>query len=73
MIDGYGLEKFTDVVDYEPGALTATEIAQLQAEGHVLKESGRRWGNMQAITWEYASGKVEAASDPRGEGEGLVY
>jgi gamma-glutamyltranspeptidase/glutathione hydrolase len=62
-----------DVVDYEKGALSADEIARLQAMGHSLKESSRRWGNMEVITWDYASGKVEAASDPRGEGEGLVY
>jgi gamma-glutamyltranspeptidase/glutathione hydrolase len=41
--------------------------------GHTLKEGTRRWGNMQVITWDFATGKVEAASDPRGEGEGLVY
>jgi len=28
---------------------------------------------MQVVTWDYASGKVDAASDPRGEGTGLVY
>ncbi len=41
--------------------------------GHTLRVSGRQWGNMQVITWDFASGKVEAASDPRGEGVGLVY
>ena len=41
--------------------------------GHTLKEGDRRWGNMEVITWDYASGKVQAASDPRGDGEGLVY
>jgi hypothetical protein len=25
------------------------------------------------ITWDFASGKVDAAADPRGEGAGLVY
>jgi gamma-glutamyltranspeptidase len=35
--------------------------------------SGRQWGNMQVITWDFGGGKVEAASDPRGEGVGLVY
>jgi len=25
------------------------------------------------VTWDFASGKVEAASDPRGEGGGMVY
>jgi len=62
-----------DVVEYESGAFTDTEISRLQAMGHTLKEGSRRWGNMQVITWDYATGKVEAASDPRGEGEGLVY
>jgi hypothetical protein len=28
---------------------------------------------MQVITWDFASGRVDAASDPRGEGVGLVY
>jgi gamma-glutamyltranspeptidase / glutathione hydrolase len=69
----YHHQYLPDVVDYEKGALSADELARLQAMGHSLKESSRRWGNMEVITWDYASGKVEAASDPRGEGEGLVY
>jgi len=69
----YHHQYLPDVVDYEKGALTPGEIAQLQAEGHTLKEGSRLWGNMQVITWDFATGKVEAASDPRGEGEGLVY
>jgi len=62
-----------DEIDYEQGALSDTEIKQLQAMGHKLRASSRLWGNMQVITLEFASGKVEAASDPRGEGVGLVY
>ncbi len=62
-----------DVVSYEHGALTAEEIKSLEAMGHHLQESAQPWGNMQVVTWDYASGQVEAASDPRGEGEGLVY
>ncbi len=69
----YHHQYLPDVVDYEKGALSETEIAQLRAMGHLLKEGSRQWGNMQVITWDYATGKVEAASDPRGEGEGLVY
>ncbi len=69
----YHHQYLPDVVDYETGALTDQEIKELQAMGHTLKISGRRWGNMQVVTWDYASGRVEAASDPRGEGEGLVY
>ncbi|MGD9598079.1 MAG: gamma-glutamyltransferase [Steroidobacteraceae bacterium] len=62
-----------DVLQYEPGALDGDEIAALAKLGYRLRESTRRWGNMQVVTWDYASGRVEAASDPRGEGEGQVY
>ena len=62
-----------DEVDYEPGAFSDAEIKELQAMGHKLKLGSRLWGNMQVVTWDFASGKVAAASDPRGEGEGLVY
>jgi len=62
-----------DVVEYEKGALSASEVSGLEAMGHKLEEESRRWGNMEVITWNYASGQVEAASDPRGEGSGLVY
>jgi gamma-glutamyltranspeptidase/glutathione hydrolase len=62
-----------DVVLYEPDALSEGERAGLQSLGHKLEESRRRWGNMQVVTWDFATGKVEAASDPRGEGGGMVY
>jgi gamma-glutamyltranspeptidase / glutathione hydrolase len=69
----YHHQYMPDEVDYEPGALTDVEIAKLQSMGHKLRPSTRPWGNMQVITWDFASGIVDAASDPRGEGEGLVY
>ena len=69
----YHHQYLPDAIDYEKGALTEAEIARLSAMGHKLEESSRLWGNMEVITWDYASGKVQAASDPRGEGEGLVY
>jgi gamma-glutamyltranspeptidase / glutathione hydrolase len=69
----YHHQYLPDVVDYEPGALAPDEIQKLQAMGHTLKLGSRQWGNMEVITWDFASGKVEAASDPRGDGQGLVY
>jgi gamma-glutamyltranspeptidase/glutathione hydrolase len=69
----YHHQYLPDEVNYEQGALTNDEIAKLQSMGHKLQLSNRQWGNMQVITWDFANGKVEAASDPRGEGEGLVY
>jgi gamma-glutamyltranspeptidase / glutathione hydrolase len=69
----YHHQYLPDEVVYEKGALSADEMKALEGEGHQLRESSRQWGNMQVITWDYASGRVEAASDPRGAGEGLVY
>jgi gamma-glutamyltranspeptidase / glutathione hydrolase len=69
----YHHQYLPDVVEYEKGAFTESEIARLQAMGHKLAEGSRRWGNMEVITWDFASGKVDAASDPRGVGAGLVY
>ena len=69
----YHHQYLPDEVDYEVGAFTDAEMAELKAMGHTLKQSGRQWGNMQVVTWDFASGKVAAASDPRGEGEGLIY
>jgi gamma-glutamyltranspeptidase/glutathione hydrolase len=62
-----------DVVMFEPDALSAADRDELEKHGYKLRESTRRWGNTQAITWDFASGHVEAASDPRGVGAGLVY
>ena len=69
----YHHQYLPDEVDYEQGALSEGEIKQLESMGHALKASSRAWGNMQVITWDFASGRVDAASDPRGEGVGLVY
>jgi gamma-glutamyltranspeptidase/glutathione hydrolase len=69
----YHHQYLPDEVDFEQGAFSDAEITELKAKGHTLKMPGWQWGNMQVITWDFASGKVEAASDPRGEGAGLVY
>ncbi len=62
-----------DLISYEENAFSVAEIQALEAMGHTLKPAGRRYGNMEVITWDYASGEVQAASDPRGDGEGRVY
>lgn len=69
----YHHQYLPDQVEYEAGALAQSEVAQLKSKGQTLKEQSHPWGNMQVVTWDFASGKVEAASDPRGEGAGLVY
>jgi gamma-glutamyltranspeptidase/glutathione hydrolase len=69
----YHQQYLPDEVDYEADAFTPAEIQALEGKGQVLKEGRRRWGNMEAVIWDFGSGTVQAASDPRGEGEGLVY
>ena len=54
-----------DSVSFEAGAMNEDLQAALAELGHTLRESSRPWGNMQAITLEYADGTLTAASDPR--------
>jgi gamma-glutamyltranspeptidase/glutathione hydrolase len=62
-----------DVVNYEAAAIPPDEAAVLESLGHTLQPSRRGFGNMNIVTWDAATGAVEAATDPRGEGEGRVY
>ncbi|BBL76107.1 gamma-glutamyltransferase [Methylomagnum ishizawai] len=57
-----------DVIEYESGGLTGAERDGLERLGHVLKAVDRRYGDMQAVLWDRRTDRVEAASDPRGEG-----
>ena len=57
-----------DRIQYEDGALKPSEVKGLEALGHTLQKTGRKFGNMQAILWNKKTGIVNAASDPRGVG-----
>jgi gamma-glutamyltranspeptidase/glutathione hydrolase len=81
--DGEGPEQWTraarfhhqflpDVVVFEPGAFSAADVAGLQARGHRLQVLDTRYGNLQSVLWERATGRVLAASDPRGGGRAEV-
>ena len=61
-----------DKLFHEPDAFTAEELAALEELGHVPSEVSRFYGNMQVVTWDFATGEVEAASDPRGQGDAKV-
>jgi gamma-glutamyltranspeptidase/glutathione hydrolase len=61
-----------DVIQFEPGAFDALVQEDLSALGHKLSEQSSSYGNMQAVLWEKATGKVDAASDPRGVGSAEV-
>jgi gamma-glutamyltranspeptidase/glutathione hydrolase len=61
-----------DLIEYEPEAFSDEVLDALAARGHRLKQLARDYGNMQAIYWDYARQRVEAASDPRGIGRAEV-
>jgi len=57
-----------DKIQYEEGALKASEMKGLQDLGHELQKTRWKYGNMQAILWNKKTDVVSAASDPRGVG-----
>jgi len=61
-----------DVVFAEPGALTAEERAGLEQRGHAFRDWPATIGNMHVVTWDVATGTVNAASDPRWGGGATV-
>jgi gamma-glutamyltranspeptidase/glutathione hydrolase len=61
-----------DVVRYEAGAFSDQELKALTDQGATLQPASYRWGNFQAVIWNRATGELEAAADPRGEGAGVV-
>lgn len=69
----YHHQYLPDEVQFEKNGLTAAEQADLAARGHKLKENSRNYGNMHAISMDKASGRLSAASDPRGEGHAEVF
>jgi len=61
-----------DVIQYEPDAFSPAILNALKKKGHQLKPLQSRYGNMQAIYWDYKDSRVQAASDPRGVGQASV-
>jgi gamma-glutamyltranspeptidase/glutathione hydrolase len=68
----YHHQYLPDAVRYEAGAFSDQELKTLTAQGDTLQPSSFRWGNFQTVIWNRATGVVEAAADPRGEGTGVV-
>ena len=61
-----------DRIDVELDALDPEDMDALQAMGHRIKLFDSGWGNMQVIVWDRGAGRVEAASDPRRQGEARI-
>lgn len=62
-----------DEVEYEPGGLNEELLTTLAAHGHSLRNTGRRYGDMQVIVGDKKTGALQAASDPRGVGSAVVW
>jgi len=61
-----------DRIEIEPEAFPADWIGALTAKGHTVESGRRRWGNMQVVWFDKATGRIETASDPRGRG-GVLF
>jgi gamma-glutamyltranspeptidase/glutathione hydrolase len=61
-----------DVVQFEPRAFQQAEIEALRRLGHRLKRRKRPYGNMQIVAWDKETNRLDAASDPRGEGAAWI-
>ncbi|MDH0747251.1 gamma-glutamyltransferase [Pseudomonas sp. GD03842] len=69
----YHHQYLPDQLEYEPGAFTEQELADLSERGYRLKETRRDFGNQQVLMWHKNSARVEAASDPRGVGVSTTF
>jgi gamma-glutamyltranspeptidase/glutathione hydrolase len=61
-----------DRIEFEAGALSSEVLLELARRGHTLAPQLSPFGNMQVILWDRREGRVEAASDPRGNGSAVV-
>ncbi len=68
----YHHQYLPDVVQHEKSAFSDQTRDELQSMGHRLEAVGRDYGNMQVVIWHRKQNRLEAASDPRGIGAGLV-
>ncbi|HSW13037.1 MAG TPA: gamma-glutamyltransferase [Solimonas sp.] len=76
----YHHQYLPDAVSFEPQAFTPEQQAQLTALGHKLVPPTATtlnlvpgsYGNLQLVSWEPRSGKLDAAADPRAVGLGKV-
>ena len=63
---------FPDQISFENSAFDQATQKSLQGLGHELKQMSNRYGNMQTIIVDHETGKLDAASDPRGIGSAVI-
>jgi gamma-glutamyltranspeptidase/glutathione hydrolase len=68
-----GVPNMYGLVGAEANAITPGEQAGLEQRGHRVNQWPATIGNMHVVTWDFATGKVNAASDPRWGGGATVH
>lgn len=68
----FHMQYLPDQVQFEPGAFSPAEQAELQHMGYHLDALKQPYGDMQAVVWNPFTNDLEAASDPRGVGVARV-
>lgn len=69
----YHHQYLPDRIEVEPDAFPQDVLDDLQLKGHAIRIVDRKWGNMQAVWVDKATGRAVAASDPRGQGSGMAW
>ena len=57
-----------DKVFIERDGLNSSIVNELEQRGHTIVQMDRQYGDMQLVRWDKRTGRVDGASDPRGEG-----
>ncbi len=61
-----------DRIEIEPGGFPDEWVDAMKSRGHVVEVGRRKWGNMQAVFLDKKTGRIETASDPRGQ-SGVLF
>jgi gamma-glutamyltranspeptidase / glutathione hydrolase len=61
-----------DRIEIEPGGFPDQWVDAMRAKGHAVEVGRRKWGNMQAVFVDKKTGRIETASDPRGQ-SGVLF
>jgi gamma-glutamyltranspeptidase / glutathione hydrolase len=61
-----------DRIEIEPDGFPDQWVEAMKAKGHAVELGRRKWGNMQAVFFDKKTGRIETASDPRGQ-NGVLF
>ncbi|MBI3530126.1 MAG: gamma-glutamyltransferase [Betaproteobacteria bacterium] len=68
----YHHQYLPDRIEIEPGSFPDEWIDAMKSRGHAVEVGRRKWGNMQAVFLDRKTGRIESASDPRGQ-SGVLF